>query len=90
MMEKFTLDELRKSEDWKNAVIVFKPESFNRDYTEESRSYEVDSSEKFFNPSMIGSSLYGNCLDGKDNGVRLDVYMSEEKGWIVDYCYKIK
>ena len=30
---------------------------------------------------MNGNSLFGNCLDGKDLGVRLDLYMYE--GWKV-------
>lgn len=74
-------------------VIVFKPESFDKEYSEQSRSYEVSSGDKYWNPEMIGSSLYGFCLDGTDQGARLDWYMKAVpkdnlgKRWLVDYCY---
>lgn len=69
------------------AVIVFKQESFDKPYSELSRSYAVCSETKYFQPRMGGNSLYGNCLDGSDNGVRLDWYMFGDKPWLVDYCY---
>ena len=89
--EKFTLNELRQKADWKNAVVVFKQESFSREYSEESRSYEINRDAKYFDGNMIGNSLFGNCLDGKDDGVRLDHYMNAEKGgWKVEYCYIVR
>ena len=89
-MEKLKLSDLENREDWKYAVIVFKSESFNKKYSLKERSYLVCKDNKWFNPAMIGRSLYGNCLDGKDKGVRLDWYMyDEKKPWIVDYCYII-
>ena len=39
---------------------------------------------------MGGYSIFGNCLDGTDQGVRLDWYMAEERdinGWKVEDCY---
>ena len=70
------------------AVIVFKQESFSKPYSERSRSYAVCSETKYFKSNMGGNSLFGNCLDGSENGVRLDWYMrAEEKPWLVDYCY---
>lgn len=83
--EKYTLRELGNKEDWKEAVIVFKPESFDKKYSEKARSYQVNSNAKYFDGNMNGSSLFGNCLDGTDDGVRLDKYMYD--GWEVDYCY---
>ena len=75
-------------------VIVFTEDSFDKLYTLEERSYEVTSDNKAFISSMIGYSIYGNCLDGKDLGVRLEQYMAAEKGgkfgWKVDYCYMIE
>ena len=70
-----------------NAVIVFKKESFVKDYPEESRSYAVCSESKYFNPKMGGNSLIGSSLDGTDVGVRLDWYLHDEKPWKVEYCY---
>lgn len=93
-MEKLTLAELGKNKSWREAVVVFAKESWDREYSLESRSYQVSSINKYFDPNMIGSSLFGNCLDGMDNGVRLDIYMKllpkEGKRWKVDYCYIIR
>ena len=72
------------------AVIVFKSSNWpDRNFTLEQRSYLVRSDEKYFIPSIIGNSLYSNCLDGIDRGVRLDLYMfnNDPHNWIVDYCY---
>ena len=67
-------------------VIVFKPETWpDKNYTLKERSYRVSSDNKAFIPGMGGNSIYANCLDGVDKGVRLDWYIHD--GWIVDYCY---
>lgn len=78
----------------KRGVIVFKQgKDWKREFNEKERSYLIHGDDKWFNPEMIGSSLYGYSLDGKDMGVRLDWYMRAlpEDGigerWIVDYCY---
>ena len=55
-------------------VIVYKQSNFNEEYSEESRSYEVTSDNKYFLPNMNGKSLFGNSLDGQDKMVRLDWY----------------
>lgn len=69
------------------AVIVFKKDCFLEDYTEEQRSYRVSSDNKWFRPNLGGMSLFGSCLDGTDQGIRIDLYMrSEEDPWRVDYC----
>ena len=68
----------------KEAVIVFTEDSFSKDYSVEQRSYVVSSNNKMFNPEALGSSLSGDCLDGTDNGVRLDWYIGK---WHVEYCY---
>jgi hypothetical protein len=42
---------------------------------------------------MIGNSLFGDCLDGKDTRVRLDRYIHHEEDaekWKVEYCYIIE
>ena len=71
------------------AVIVFTEDSFDKPYTEQQRSYQIRNDEKYFLPNMNGTSLYSNCLDGSDLGVRLDWYMGGKDGWKVDYCYLI-
>lgn len=89
-MEKLTLEQLEEKTDWKSAVIVFKSESFSNNYSLKERSYKINRNSKWFNPEMIGCSLFGNCLDDKDLGVRLDWYMRDtEHPWIIDYCYII-
>lgn len=64
------------------AYIVFKEKNWDKTYSLESRTYEVFSDSKYFNPSMNGTSLYGYALDGSDDGVDLNQY-----NWEVDYCY---
>lgn len=90
-IKKVTLDDLRNDKNWEEAVIVFSNESWGRDYELKSRSYEISRDAKYFDADMIGNSLYGSCLDGTDNGVRLDKYMSllpeEGRRWVVEYCY---
>lgn len=87
-MEKLKMQDLRDRKDWKRAVVVFTKDSFANEYSEVERSYEISSDAKMFN-NMCGSSLFGCCLDGKDNCVRLDWYM-RGGGWKVDYCYIIE
>lgn len=72
------------SDNWKTAVIVFSNDSWSRDYSLDSRSYEISSDNKYFDANMGGNSLYGNALDGSDNFVRLDHYLGT---WTIEYCY---
>ena len=71
-------------------VIVFKESSFTKPYTEIQRSYKTNSDQKAFINGMCSNSIFADCLDGTDNGVRLDWYMFDENGWKVDYCYLIE
>jgi hypothetical protein len=80
-----SLWDLQKTDVWKEAVVVFTESSFEKPFTEVERSYKISSGDKYFDGNMGGNSLYGDCLDGKDLGVRLDIYIYE--GWKVDYCY---
>ena len=59
--------------------------NIHKPFTELERSYQISSDAKYFDGNMSGNSLFGNCLDGKDLGVRLDYYMYS--GWKVDFCY---
>lgn len=79
------IDELTK-DNFKEAVMVFKQESFTSEYTEKERSYAFTNNEKYFNADMIGSSLHGKCLDGSDN-IRLDMYMDS---WKIEKIYVTK
>lgn len=69
-------------------VIVFKQESFEKEYSLEARSYKVTNDNKGFIPGMFSSSIFGDALDGTDDYVRLDWYMYDDKDpWEVEYCY---
>ena len=74
-----------------HVVVVFTQDSFEKEYSEESRSYIVSSDNKAFLDGMGGYSIYSSSLDGSDVGVRLEAYMAEEHGgkdgWKVEYCY---
>ena len=72
------------------AVVVFAQESFTTQYTEQERSYEFSNQNKAFIPNMCSNSIFGNCLDGKDTGVRLDWYIHNPNGWRVEYCYLVE
>lgn len=65
-------------------VIVFKASNFTKPYSEKSRSYQVFNCCRCFQEGKISNQLTGNCLDGTDQGVRLDWYK-----WEVDYCYMV-
>lgn len=71
-------------------VIVFSEDSFDEQYSLDSRSYSVSSNNKVFG-NYGGYSLFGSALDGSDNNVRLEEYMRDERGgangWKIDYCY---
>lgn len=92
-MEKITFEQFRKAMfefNKKNpnghlqGVIVFTADSFNRPYTVKERSYRTANWCNGFN-DRISNSIFGDCLDGTDLGVRLDWYMYD--GWKVEYCY---
>lgn len=69
------------------AIVVFTEDSFKKTYTEKERSYKFTSDNKGFLPSQSSNSIFADCLDGKDLGVRLDWYMYDEEPWKVEYCY---
>lgn len=68
-----------------SGVIVFTEDSFDKPFTVTERSYRVESWAKYFDPDKCGTSLFGDCLDETDEGVRLDHLM--HSGWTPDYCY---
>lgn len=64
------------------AIIIYKQENFKKEYTTEQLSYRVSNNNRMFQLHAFSNSLFGDCLDGIDLGVRLDLY-----DWKVDYCY---
>lgn len=68
-----------------NGVIVYKESNWKTKYSLESRSYVINSGNKYFISGMEGNSIFGSNLDGTDKCVRLD-----HIGWEVDYCYLLK
>lgn len=66
-------------------VAVISPDSFNQEYSLESRSYAFTNHNKFFIPSNIGSSIFASSLAGDDDNIRLEQYVPDS--WKVEYCY---
>lgn len=69
--------------------VIFSEKSFDREYPEVSRTYEVSSANKAWRSDMNGSSVFGSCLDGTDPCVRIDKYIREGL-WIPEKCYIIR
>ena len=71
--------------------IVFTEDSFDRPYSELSRTYAVSSNNKAFQAGMGGYSIFASCLDGTDPCVRLEGFMAAEHGgkdgWKIERCY---
>ena len=67
-------------------VAVITRDSFSKEYTLKERSYAFTNHNKFFIPSNIGGSIFADCLDGKDVGIRLEQYVCN-LNWNVEYCY---
>ena len=76
----------KNNEDYQDAltgVIVYKASNWpDNNFTELERSYRVSSCNRCFQANKISNSMFGDCLDEKDLGVRLDWYE-----WDVEYCY---
>lgn len=76
------MNECHETGKHRNAIIVFKQSSFKEEYSELSRSYRSYSDQWGWDYSKSGRSRLGDCLDGSENGIRLDWY-----DWDVDYWY---
>lgn len=82
-MQEFNAQNPSKSDtDTISAIIVFSSDNWEKNYTLAERSYRVTNANRLFQAGKISSSLFGDCLDGHDLGVRLDWYR-----WKVEYCY---
>lgn len=71
-------------------IVVFTEDSFTRPYTEKQRSYRLSNDNKAFLPNQCSNSIFADCLDGTDWGVRLDWYMYGKDAWKVKHCYLIE
>ena len=75
----------------KYGVIVYKQNpTWRKEFSEQARSYRVSGNCNHFHSGLISRSIFGECLDGSEGGVRLDHYMwdvPDENKWRVDYCY---
>ncbi len=89
---KQTFRELKKTspKDDLTAHITFTQDSYAEPYSLLSRTYSFSSNNNGFWPDKFSRSIFAYCLDGTDQGVRLDWYMEEEgnkDGWKVENCY---
>jgi len=70
--------------------ITFSPASFEKKYSEESRTYAVSSDNKAYWSRTGSHSIFGSSLDGSDQHVRLDHRMASEfggpDGWQIERC----
>ena len=69
------------------AVVVFTGKGMKPGFTEIERSYQFSSDNKYFLSDQIGNSIFADCLDGTEFGIRIDWYLGE---WEVDYCYIVE
>jgi len=64
-----------------------------KDYPWRSRTYIISSNNKAFQSDMGGYSIFGSCLDGEDQCLRLSDLMCEERGgkdgWVVESCFLV-
>lgn len=68
----------------KKITIIYSKDNWNKPFTETQRTYITNTDQKYFNVNACGSSLFGDCLDGTDLGVRLDWYMWKAEKVILD------
>ena len=64
------------------AYIVYDASNWDKPYPETSRTYAVNSWSNLFFDDKISTSLFGDCLDMTESGVRLDWY-----NWKREKCY---
>lgn len=61
---------------WESALITYKQQGIFEKYNKTERTYRIHNFNKYFNPTLLGSSLFGSCLDGTDDNVRIDLYFN--------------
>lgn len=70
-----------------SGYIVFTQDSFDKPYSEQSRTYVVSSDNKAYIAGAGGYSIFGSCLDGSDQNIRLELYMHGDNAWKIERCY---
>ena len=70
-----------------SGYIVFTQDSFDMPYSEQSRTYVVSSDNKAYIAGAGGYSIFGSCLDGSDQNIRLELYMHGDGAWKIERCY---
>lgn len=70
-----------------SGYIVFTQDSFDKPYSEQSRTYVVSSDNKAYIAGAGGYSIFGSCLDGSDQNIRLEIYMHGDNAWKIERCY---
>ena len=70
--------------------VVFTSDSFDKPYSEESRTYRISNNNKAYQAGMGGYSIYASCLDGSEPCLRLDGHMFGINAWKIEKCYMIK
>ena len=65
-----------------SGVIVYDQSNFGLSYTEDQRSYRVWNNNPIYQLDAELPELMGDCLDGTDDNVCLDIY-----DWKVEFCY---
>ncbi len=71
-------------------VVVFREDTWKESYSEDSRSYVTTSDYIAFNEDENDNDFAGWALDGTDNAVWLDEYLSENGAFSaanIDFCY---
>ena len=80
------LDKLINNKEWGTALITFKKENWTHaNFNKRDRTYRVTSSQKYFDPNKISNRLFGDCQDGIDLGVRLDLYNWEVESIEIEF-----
>lgn len=76
------MDECNKTGKHRTAIIVYSADNWpEENYTETERSYASHSDQWGWNYDRMGRCRIGNCLDGKDLGIRLDAYDWKIESW---------
>lgn len=65
-------------------VVVNQMPYWKEQFSEQQRTYRFRSDNKRFISRMCGNSIFADCLDGKDLGVRLDWYIGD---WTFEKCW---
>lgn len=64
------------------AYIIYDASNWSKPFHETARTYAVNSWSNLFFDGKISTSLFGDCLDMTESGVRLDWY-----NWKREKCY---